>query len=289
MSTPQIETVLRALLEGVEVRTSRLSPKTRRDLRELLDLGVVSTERSGRAHVMLVKHHDALRAFAERNYPSLIYGSTPGLSPRAEAVEARRNSKAGRKLEATPLMLRGFHGATLTQGDKHIDVAHATQAGDISAFVLSDNAPHWDFNGVLTLVENQEVFLHLEKAFAPTELILWYHGVLPERVIKWVHTISAKEIYFSGDFDPMGFDNYCRLRRGGKRRIPMLVPEFFEDCLRKHGASHLLQPERSKNTWTQVRSDPPTELIPLIEEMFHQHKALEEEVLLHPSVKIQPT
>lgn len=269
---------LTELLNGGSIVASLLSPSMRKRLGPLFEFKALIEEKAGGGKRVLVRDREVVERWVSTNYPSGLHGTEEALPARAEAVANFRDSKAGRKLTVLPLFMRGFGNAALKRRDQTLPLVSLTAAYGLAG-VLVDLADPWQFDGTLALVENLELFRHVEEVVPDIDAALWTAGRFDQRALDWIAGMTGCRVLHVGDYDPVGLDEYLRVRNALPRgRAAMFVPGDFEYRLATYGKVHLL--ERSAAVLERVRRQAPIEVRAVLEVMDRHGKALEQEALL---------
>jgi hypothetical protein len=269
---------LTELLEDGSIVASLLSPSMRKRLGSLFEFKALIEEKAGGGKRVLVRDREAVERWVSTNYPSGLHGTEENLPARAEAVANFRDSKAGRKLTLLPLFMRGFGNAALKRRDETLPLASLTAAHELAG-VLVDLADPWEFEGRLALVENLELFRHVEEVVPGIDAAIWTAGRFDQRALNWIAGMTDCRVLHVGDYDPVGLDEYLRLREAlPSGRAALFVPGDFESRLETYGKVDLL--ERSAAVLERVRRQAPIEVRAVLEVMDRHGKALEQEGLL---------
>lgn len=103
-------------------------------------------------------------------------------------------------------------------------VAHWTELAGVAALRLDDE--QWQFSGVLAIVENLEVFWNFEKLETEAQLALYAQGRLSGRVLDWLSSpaMAQTQILHCGDYDPVGLDEYLRIKAALPERTELYLP-----------------------------------------------------------------
>ena len=274
------------LLTAGSIVGSQLSSQMRKRLAALFEFKALGVEKAGGGNRVFVRDQGAVERWVSTNYPSGLHGTGEELPTRAEAVANFRDSKAGRKLTVLPLYMRGFGSAALTSRAGTLPLAALTAAHRLAG-VLVDLADPWEFAGTLALVENLELFLYAEEVVPGIDGALWTAGRFDQRALDWIAGMPSCRVLHVGDYDPVGLDEYLRVRAVlPKGRASLFVPHDFERRLATYGKVDLL--ERSVAVLERVRRDAPRELRAVLEVMDRHGKALEQEALLIPMGADEP-
>lgn len=236
--------ILSALLGDTAVPCSGVSGRTETQLRPLLDSGAVARVRRGRGMVYESRDVEAIRSVHEQRFPhgdgtpSGPDGSAP---PRSEAVAMYRDAKRAHRSTAEPVLVRAVTSVRASRGGHTVDLLTLTaQTG--AACLLVDDGPGWHIEGVIAVVENLEVFLHFERLGTDAALAIYAGGRLSRRVLDWLSSRVMAQCVFlhCGDYDPVGLDEYVRLREKLKDRVSLHVPRDLSFLLRRYGKRALL-------------------------------------------------
>ncbi|MEJ2033643.1 MAG: hypothetical protein P8Y63_11515 [Deltaproteobacteria bacterium] len=232
---------LSLLLYQGSLPASRLTTRDRLRLSTLFDTGAVTEERSGAGRRLVVKSHEALTAYIAQNYPSGLEGSRGNFAPRSRAVADLRDSKKAHESGPPTVLLRGFGNCQLYAKDQVLPIAHWTQLAGVAALCLKEDW-HWGFRGILAVVENAEVFWNFEKLCTGAQLALYAQGRLSGRVLAWLASpeMVQARILHCGDYDPVGLDEYLRLKAACPERADLYLPPDLEDLLARYGKRELL-------------------------------------------------
>ena len=280
MSVDALADRLQQLLEDGSIIGSLLSRPMRKRLEALFWAKALVEVKAGGGKRVEVANRDALLEWVGSNYPSGLDGHEPGLPPRAAAVADYRDSKAGQPLAARPVFMRGFGGAVLRRPGGEFPLAELTAAHGLAGVLVEAAAP-WQVEGVLGLVENFEMFMHAESVIPALDAVLWTAGRFSQHRLDWIAAMPEVEVIHLGDYDPVGLDEYLRVRRAmPKGRTRLFVPDDFEERLVRFGNSDLLV--ASAAILQRVRATAPREVRAVLEVMDRHGKALEQEGLLIP-------
>lgn len=280
--------LLDQLIDRGSVAGSSLSPRSRRRLEPLFDTGVLSETRNSRGSRIILNDKEALSLWVEETFPSGPEGPSIKMPQRAHAVAQYRCSKSGSRLASTLVHLRGFTEASLRRGSDVLPLADLTKTLGVASFLL-DSAPSWIIQGNVVVVENFEVFLHIEEIIQDIDVAIWSKGRLAERVVDWLASLSDIRILHAGDYDATGLDEYSRLAAALPGQVELFVPHDFERILAQFGKRDLLLKPKSTAVLGRLRSTASGTLKTVIDLMDRNGKALEQEALLIPHDLIRAT
>jgi hypothetical protein len=270
------------LMREGRLPSSGLSRSMRGRLRTLFETGAIVEERSGAGGRIVVRDAAAIERFVAREYPSGITPIVPeGMPPRARSVFLKGNAKRAARGSASAIVLRAFTTARLERDEDSLDVFELTRVAGAAALVVGPGCS-WRFNGVVALVENLEVFLHAERIVAGFSLVLYAPGRLSQIVRDWLASpamMGARYLHL-GDYDPVGLDEYLKLKIACPGRVELHVPPDFEERLKRFGKEALLSD--SAAVLARLRRAPDPEVSAIVGALDRHGRGLEQEALLLP-------
>lgn len=95
---------------------------------------------------------------------------------------------------------------------------------DFSLSVLVDSLCQWNVEGKVVLIENQEPYLRSSSIFKDASVIICYNGRVNDKISKWIHE-SDLEVIICPDYDPVGLDEYWKLKSKIGARVSVFLPE----------------------------------------------------------------
>jgi hypothetical protein len=279
MAVDALAQKLRQLLAEGNLASSRLTERDRSRLRSLFETGVLEVARSGAGKTVVVKNRDAFDAFILQNYPSGLEGRAESSTPRSKAVAELRDSKKARETGQPIVLLRGFDNCELRSGTEVLPVAELTELAGVVAFHLG--AREWEYTGLLAVVENLEVFWHFEKLGTGVEMALYAGGRLSGRILGWLssQSMARARIIHCGDYDPVGLDEYLRLKGACPERAELFLPSGLEALLSRYGKRELLQ-GRNGEVLARLRKVEDIEVRRVVTMLDRYGVGLEQEILL---------
>lgn len=285
MKTPAdaFASILIRLCEEGSIPASRLSERSRSRLLSLFDSGVLSEEKSGAGRRVVVKSKAHLLGYVETEYPSGLEADPASFSTRADGIMAFRDSKRISTPVQEPVLLRAFEGVCLRSGSIVLPAADLTSRFGLAAFLL-DDTPSFGSDGPVATVENAELFNRFEKLQTGIGLAIYTAGRISGRMLGWLASegMSRCAITHYGDWDPVGLDEYLRIRKACPGRTSLFVPDDFEILLQRFGKRELLAGSNSVLLPRLASSD--DEIVRRLVELMRRHNAgLEQEVLLRGS------
>jgi hypothetical protein len=275
--------ILKQLLKHGSVPASAVGRSGLAGLRGLLDAGALERARVGAGSVIAVRCREAVEAVARQLYPSgLDAGAVAeSMPPRAAAVAAVRDAKRSRRGAAEPVLLRAFHPVSLVgPSGGELDLLALTRLAGAAAVTLTAGVS-WRFGGRLGIVENLEVFYHVERIAPTLDAALYAGGRLSGRVVEWLagEAMSAAELTHFGDYDPVGVAEYLRLRRACGSRVALYLPANLSALMRRFGKRSLLA-GRNASLLAELRAEADPALRTVVGLMDETGCGLEQESLL---------
>lgn len=272
---------LSTLLQGKRVPVSKISARDRKKLQPLLETEVIEEVRIRGGRSVALCDQVALLAYVKKYYPSGLEKETELKgSPRSNAITQSRDAKKAKVTDAEILPLRAGNCVDILSRDgKMLPLVEWCNLAGVAAVRL-DEAFQWTGSGVIAVVENLEVFLHFEKLGFETDLIYYAAGRLSERVLRWLSSpgMQSCQIVHFGDYDPVGVDEYLRLKKVCPGRVKMYVPDNLEALLSQYGKTVLL--EDSKAILSRLRMEKDETTRHLVSLMDRHNCGLEQEALL---------
>lgn len=258
---------------------SRLSARDRFRLQSLYDAGVLLVERSGAGRRIVLHDANALESFIARTYPSGLQGINKTLSSRSKAVAELRDSKKARETQPVAVLLRGFHNSTLHFGNKVLPITSWSELAGVAALRL-DGETQWGFSGIVAFVENLEVFWNFEKLGIGADIAIYAQGRLNSKVVDWLASPAMQHarIIHCGDYDPVGLDEFLRLKSACPGRTEIYITPNLENLLSRYGKKELISDNAAILARLRKNDDPQVSFI--VELIDRWGVGLEQEVLL---------
>ncbi|MBU0960259.1 MAG: hypothetical protein KKH60_01945 [Proteobacteria bacterium] len=266
------------LIQGT-LASSRLTERDRSRLQSLFETGVLEVMRSGAGKTVMLKNRDAFDTFILRTYPSGLEGRAEASTPRSKAVAELRDSKKAQETSPPIVLLRGFDNCELCSGTEMLPVAELTELAGVAALHLGYR--EWEYTGVLALVENLEVFWNFEKLQTGAQMALYAQGRLSGRILSWLgsQSMARARIIHCGDYDPVGLDEYLRLKGACPERAELFLPPNFEVLLSRYGKKELLQGSNGP-VLARLRKTEAQEVRRIVKLIDRYGVGLEQEILL---------
>jgi hypothetical protein len=270
---------LATLLDRSSLPSSSLSRADRKRLQSLFDAGIIDEVRSGAGRRLIVTNPKALQAFILSLYPSGLGGFKGDLPSRSKAVAECRDSKKAIGKRPAILLVRGFNDCAFYKDESKMSVAEWTKNAGVASICL-DLMEGWRFHGTLGLVENLEIFCHIEIIAPFVDLAIYTEGRIGANVLDWINSpgmIEARVVHFP-DYDPVGMDEYLRIKRACPERTKLFLPADLEKLFSRYGKSQLLHD--SCAILARLRKRTESEVLYVVALMDRFGVGLEQEALL---------
>jgi hypothetical protein len=269
--------LLRRLMADGHIPRSQLSGRSLRELGSLFDAGVLAQARSGGGLVVDVRDPPTLAAFYKKRYPA--GDRTMEGPPRALAVGMLRNAKRADRTDLEPVLIRAFAAAEATRGGERINLLAETVRSGCCCVTLEPGR-YWALSGVLAIVENLECFLHFERMNVAADVALYAKGRLSRLAFQWLGSpeLAACRFIHCGDYDPVGLDEFLRLKNAVGDRASLHVPPDLARLVREHGRPGLLADSAAVLGRLRLSGDPDVRTV--VQILDETGCGLEQEALL---------
>jgi len=269
--------LLRRMLDEGSVPRSQLSARSLKELQSLFDAGAISQTRSGGGLVILVHDPQTVTLFYRSRYPS---EARPVIAPpRARAVGMLRSAKRVGRTNMEPVLLRAMRPAVCTRDGAQCDL-QATTVQTGAACLILEAGRLWTLTAHVAIVENLECFLHFEKMSVPADIALYAAGRLSDLALKWLGSPELAQCRFThcGDYDPVGLDEFLRLKTAVGDRARLHIPDNLRDRIAKYGRPTLLRDSEAVLRRLRAATDPAVRSV--VKALDETGCGLEQEALL---------
>jgi hypothetical protein len=269
--------LLRWMMDEGSAPRSQFSARSMRELQSLFDAGALTQTRSGGGLVVEVKNPQTLATFYHKRYPS--EGKAIDGPPRARAVGMLRNAKRVGRTNMEPVVLRAMRPAVCMRDGAQCDLQAATvQTG--AACLILESGRFWSLMASIAIVENLECFLHFEKMTVAADVALYASGRLSDLALQWLGSPELSQCRFihCGDYDPVGLDEFLRLKATVGDRAKLHLPTNLRALVAKYGRSELLRD--STATLMRLRATADPDVVTVVRMLDETGCGLEQEALL---------
>jgi len=271
--------ILRKLLENGHIPASKVRGRNRERLRSLFASGILKEESKAGGSRIVIESEEHFRKFITGCYPSGLAPEHAAFPPRASGVAAFRDSKRSGSRNCEPLLLRGFGDAVLCSEGKPFPVAELTGTFGMASFINNGN-PGFQYTGTVATVENLEMFLHFEDIRPEEKLAIYTGGRSSRLLLEWLASpgMSNCRIVHYGDWDPVGLDEYLRIKDACPGRTSLFVPDNLEELFRRYSNSGLIEGNTAIHGRLRSSDDDSVKYVVSLIDRFNA--GLEQEVLL---------
>lgn len=282
-------TQLLRLLQSGAVARSVVSRDLFAAIVPALDSGVLAEERSVAGRRIVVRDVAAFHDFIRHHFPSATLPQDA--SSRVSGVARFRNTKALASDLSEIVMVRAWHDDVLRCEGKPIAAAAATQAHGIFSFLLHDPV-RFSLHGPCALVENPALLIKFERLQLPPSLALYGHGRSSNRLLDWLagQTAPGFHLLHLPDYDPVGLDEFTRLRQRLGPRVQLHLPGHLAELFACHANNTLLQKPSTQSLLAKLRLSDLHEVRAVLTLIEKHNAGLEQEALLiqNPEPHLRP-
>lgn len=250
----------------------------------LIDSGVLQWTRSSSGRSLAVADAPAFNDFLARLFPG---SSTAAGASRIEGVARFRNSKA-LKGDTPDLVVGRFWRSPglLLEGRAVESILSATEDHGVFAFALRPDS-RYELKGRIALVENPAVLLAIEKLPGTGCLdgALYAGGRISSRVLDWLarHPAAGFQLVHFPDYDPVGLQEYLRLRRCLGARIELHVPPGLPGLFERYANRTILRKPGNQARLAALRKLADASIAGILALICEHNAVLEQEALLVPA------
>jgi len=244
-SSAMLARVLSALIANGGVAASAVPAGVRETINSLIAAGALHEERRGAGIRIAVTDETVLQSVVDRWFPA---GLAPALrddrnsTSRARSVAVFRDAKVTRRAAIEAVFVRGFGESVLRVGEDSLPLAHWTRTVGVSA-INPDLEPPPGLIGQIAIVENMEPFMQVEAVIPSLDAAVYAGGRMSERLLAWLAApeMSACTYVHFGDYDPVGIDEYLRLKQRCPGRVVLYLPESLADLFARYANQELVR------------------------------------------------
>lgn len=250
-----------------------------RELRPLVEAGLVARERSGAGWRMVVRDGAALDDLLARRYPASD-GPDRG---RVAGVARHRDSKSVANDTPPVVLLRAWRDVLADGAGRSCGAVEATRRHGVLGVVLGSPSAY-RISGTLALVENPAVFLRLEELRLDLDAAVGVNGRVDGRVLGWLaaQATDGLRVVHLPDYDPTGLAEFHRVREALGERAVLHLPPDLGERFERHASSRLLDGIQSRSVLARLRGSPLPEVRHVVALIDRHNAGLEQEALLVP-------
>lgn len=246
-------------------------------LRPLLAANIITEERSGAGRKLVVGDVAVLQAFIDQHFHDA--NMRHQVLQRIVGVQRFRDSKAFASDNPELVHVRAWGTNVLIKNEAVVDAVRETSVHSVFSFQLS---PLYSLHGRCALVEGPVMFSSFEHLGLDVPLVIYGEGRLSKRILDWLthQTDPSFSIVHLPDYDPVGLQDFERIRGSLGARVHLHIPINLEELFRKYSKRKLMEKRKSQMILGKLRcSDSPA--VQKVIGCIDKHNAgLEQEALL---------
>lgn len=271
--------LLRRIIKDGTIPRSQVSRSSLKRLQSLLDADVIQKVRRGGGFVLELREPESLISFYRGTYPSLDLPE--GISPRARSVGTFRSAKRVACTDREPRLMRAIRPLGCSRDGVKCDILAGTLQTGAVCLVIEKNR-FWSMSGAIAVVENLECFLYFERMDVEADAALYTAGRLSDLTLQWLGSLELSGCRFihCGDYDPVGLDEYLRLKEVVGDRVRMHVPENLSRLISTLGRPELIRNPSSSSLLSRLRASDDADIKRIVKIMDETGRGLEQEALL---------
>lgn len=280
MKPTLLSAILRRLLQKGSLPESACSRSFIREIRPLINGGIVAWEKSGSGRRLAIYDTSAFTKFLSSRFPEKENAvATEPL--RIQGVARFRDSKALRGTGEEFVFVRGWQDGVLLRNGRPVPVTDGTREYGVFAFVLHPDSPY-TLTGKVATVENPTAFSKFERLGTNLPLAIYLRGCLSKRLLNWLQREvgSGLEIIHFGDYDPSGLREYLGLRSLFGEQVQLYLPSNLSELFRRYSKRKLLEQRKSQAILQDLRKIKDSSVQAIVSLMDETNAGLEQEALL---------
>ena len=241
--------------------------------------GVLAWQQGGAGRRLVVKDVAAMNNFCRQHFPGTALPAN--VENRVAGVGRFRDTKAIAGRESEIVSLRAWHRDALLKCGKPVGAAAATADHGTFSFLLVPDSPY-ELHGTCALIENPAVFAIAEQLNLGVDLVIYGHGRISRRVIKWLSNSKSSgfRLLHLPDYDPVGLSEFQRLKTRLGERVALHLPADLETRFARFSNRKLLKNGNSQAMLAQLRRSDVPSIRHVVELIDRYNAGLEQEALL---------
>lgn len=272
--------LLKTLLDKSSIPVSSISKRNKEKLTTLFDTNVLEIKSIGAGKSVFVNHQEPLEIYAKKRYPSGLDAAIAGTENRVDSTAVFKNSKRSYKSDKEAVLIRTISNqedhALVLNGCKLPVQNWCKKAG--CAAIQIKNSDSLSVYGSIGTVENIEAFWSFERFNVDVDLIFWTAGRMSTRFLDCLQVDSKFQKIHFGDYDPVGVDDYLRLKEKYSR-ASFHIPDNIEYLFNEYGNEEILQ--KNQAIYERLRGTSQDKQAKYIVDLMSRYNCgLEQEALL---------
>ena len=248
MSLPKI---LKKILDDGYITGSKISKSSKLSVDHLVSIKALELKILKKGSRYSIGNQEIFQAELASRYPNGLESVADfnAESSRHLGVKSLKDAKLSRKRYPTVQVF------IKNSSDVLIDDNPAPNGiEDFSLSVLVESLCQWEVNGKLILIENQEPYLRSNSLFSEASAIICYNGRIHEKISEWIHE-SNMSVMICPDYDPVGLDEYWKLKSVIGKRLQILLPDSIAEDF-QYSTPDLLDKKKNRDVLQRLANTP---------------------------------
>ena len=150
--------------------------------------------------------------------------------------------------------------------------------GSVNYYLTKEES--W-LTGKLVLIENIESFLNSDDYFPNCDIAVYYSGNISDSLINCLNDSECTIVFFP-DYDPVGMNNYCKIKDRLGDRVELFVPQNISELF-ESSSYRIIDKNKNREILASLnRRSLPDEVIPIIQLIQKHHGGAEQELVRKP-------
>lgn len=133
--------------------------------------------------------------------------------------------------------------------------------------------------GKLVLIENIESFLSCDDYFPNCDIAVYYSGNISDSLINCLYDSKCTIVFFP-DYDPVGMNNYCKIKDRLGDRVELFVPQNISELF-ESSSYRIIDKNKNREILASLnRRSLPDEVTPIIQLIQKHHGGAEQELVI---------
>ena len=147
--------------------------------------------------------------------------------------------------------------------------------GSVNFYLMKEES--W-LTGKLVLIENIESFLNSDDYFPNCDIAVYYSGNMSDSLINYLNESECTIVFFP-DYDPVGMNNYCKIKDKLGDRVELFVPQNISELF-ESSSYRIIDKNKNREILANLnRRSLPDEVIPIIQLIQKHHGGAEQELV----------
>lgn len=243
MSLPKI---LKKILDDGYITGSKIPKSAKSSVDQLVAINALELNILKRGSRYSIGNQEIFQAEISARYPEGLESvvNFDSESSRYLGVKSLKDAKLSRKKYPTVQVFVKDSSKVIIDGKNAPEGIE-----EFSLSVLVDSLCKWDVKGKVILIENQEPYLRSKSLFSEVSAIICYNGRINDKISEWIYE-SKMNVIICPDYDPVGLDEYWKLKCKIGDRLDIFLPKSISDDF-KYATSELL--DKGKNREVLLR------------------------------------